>query len=235
MSFVEFDRQPSWSLDTSETVQNAHDGRGSGVNNIVAGRGGKNLCSTCLALHHPYPWAFCTLPSFHSYQETKIAACRALSMISQKNRGLWTVYPALGLSTVQETVIEKKNIAKVPPPWGYNSSPNKHNFESKHPLQSSTLCSLHSNLNSKIWGLGFNGWIWKVCYQVQTSTGQVMLQVQECFQYLSKRSFHSFQKVTCHEMWHSLCSTSHLITPQSILSSKQMEKLVWKGMAWHLL
>ena len=89
MSFVEFDRQPSWSLDTSETVQNAHDGRGSGVNSIVAGRVGKNLCSTCRAFHHPYPWAFCTLPSFACVkdQDGDPQTRQSTSMISQKKIG----------------------------------------------------------------------------------------------------------------------------------------------------
>lgn len=120
MSFVAFDRQPSWSLDTSETVQNAHDGRGSGVNSIVAGRGRKNLCSTCHAFHHPYPWAFCTLPSFHSYQETKMAARHASSTISQKNtcRGLWTVYLVLVWALCKRLSLKRKVLQKYLLPEG---------------------------------------------------------------------------------------------------------------------
>ena len=38
-------------------------GRGDGVKSVGWG-GGKNIFLACRALHHPYPRAFCTLPSF---------------------------------------------------------------------------------------------------------------------------------------------------------------------------
>ena len=45
--------------------------------------------------HHPYPRAFCTLPSFACIKRPRMAARRtqrSTSTISRKNRGLWTVY-----------------------------------------------------------------------------------------------------------------------------------------------
>ena len=58
MSVVESDGPPSWSLDASAT--------GESTNCLWVGEMGFKawIFLVCRALHHPYPRAFCTLPSF---------------------------------------------------------------------------------------------------------------------------------------------------------------------------
>ena len=55
MSIVESGGPPSWSLDVSET--------GESTNCLWIGVMGFKawIFLVCRALHHPYPWAFCTL------------------------------------------------------------------------------------------------------------------------------------------------------------------------------
>ena len=42
--------------------------------------------------HHPYPRAFCSLPSFTRTKRPRWRTEQSTSTISRKNRGLWTVY-----------------------------------------------------------------------------------------------------------------------------------------------
>ena len=51
-------------------------------------------------LHHLYPQAFCTLPSF-----TRIKGPRSTSTIAQKNKGLWTIYYSIWVIVLSCTVL----------------------------------------------------------------------------------------------------------------------------------
>ena len=64
MSIVESDWPPSWSLDVSETGESTKCLWVGEMGLKAWGEGAEKNFLACRALHHPYPRAFCTLPSF---------------------------------------------------------------------------------------------------------------------------------------------------------------------------
>jgi len=96
MSIIEFDGPPSWSLDTFK---------------MPMGRGGYSKAFT-LITPPPVLKGICT-PQFRSHQETQDGTSQthgSTTMISCKNRGLWTVlFFVQGTST---TVPQKKGMTR---------------------------------------------------------------------------------------------------------------------------
>lgn len=112
MSIIEFDGPPSWSLDTFK---------------MPMGRGGYSKAFT-LITPPPVLKGICT-PQFRSHQETQDGTSQthgSTTMISCKNRGLWTVlFFVQGTST---TVPQKKDDMFLWPKFIYNNLKFYHLF-----------------------------------------------------------------------------------------------------------